>query len=80
MPGKLNIFNLGDLGVRLTDSPIHAPDGAFLSAQNVQVSQVMGEHAIRKRAGMAKITGSAMAGGSILAIGAIPFPAVVGPY
>lgn len=71
--GKLNVFNLGDVGVRLTESPVHTSDGALVSAQNAQISQSQGEHAIRKRPGLDKLTASAMSG-SVLAMTNIPIP------
>lgn len=70
--GKLNIYNLGDVGVRLNDSPIHVPDGSLTEAQNTQISQQSGEHAIRKRPGLTKLTDTAAAG-RILAMANLPF-------
>lgn len=73
MAGKLNLYNLGDLGVKLVDSQVHAPDGAFVQAQNVSVSLNGGQHGIRKRHGLRLHTGTSM-GGSVLAVINVPFP------
>lgn len=73
MAGKFNVFNLGDLGVHLTESPVHSPDGSFTSAQNASVSENQGEHGIRKRLGLSKLTSDAL-NGSVLALGNMPFP------
>lgn len=72
MPGKLNLYNLGDLGVHLVETPVHSPDGSFTTAQNAAVSQNEGQHGIRKRLGMAKLNADAL-GGSVLAIANLPF-------
>lgn len=72
MPGKLNLYNLGDLGVHLTETPVHSPDGSYTNAQNVSVSQNQGAHGIRKRHGMAKLNPLAM-DGAVLAIHNLPF-------
>ena len=73
MPGKLDLYNLGDVGVKLVDSPVHAADGSYTSAQNVSVSLVRGQHGIRKRSGLALLTGTSMSG-SVLSIINVPFP------
>jgi hypothetical protein len=72
MPGKLNLYNLGDLGVHLVETPVHSPDGSFTSAQNASVSRDQGQHGLRKRHGMAKLNATAL-NGAILAIGNMPF-------
>jgi hypothetical protein len=72
VPGKLNLYNLGDLGVHLVETPVHSPDGSFTSAQNASVSQNQGQHGIRSRHGLAKLTDSAL-NGAVLAIGNMPF-------
>jgi hypothetical protein len=73
VPGKLNLYNLGDLGVHLVETPVHSPDGSFTHAQNASVSQNAGQHGIRKRLGMAKLNADAL-GGGVLAIANMPFP------
>lgn len=73
MGGKLNIYNLGDLGVHLVESPVHSPDGSFTSAQNAEVSQNEGEHGIRKRFGLSKLTTDAL-NGAVRSLGLMPFP------
>lgn len=79
MGGKLNAYNLGDLGIDLVSSPIHAPDGALLNAQNAAVSQQQGEHALTKRLGMTKLNSAALnSGAAIISIGNVPFAAPTG--
>lgn len=73
MGGKLNLYNLGDIGVDVVASPIHSADGSLVSAQNAQIEEVQGEHTIGKRAGLALLTSTPMSG-AVLAIGNIPFP------
>lgn len=76
MGGKLNVYNLGDLGIDLVGSPIHIPDGALTQAQNAAVSQNQGEHGLKKRLGMAKLNATALnSGAAIVSIGNVPFAA-----
>jgi hypothetical protein len=72
MPGKIDAYNLGDLGVDLVSSPLHSDDGTLLLAQNVIVEPIRGQHAIAKRPGHTKITATAAAG-ALLGICPIPF-------
>lgn len=62
MPGKINIYNLGQLGVDIVNAPFQVEDGAFLSAQNGQISNKDDQLAIRKRDGMSKVNTTAAAG------------------
>lgn len=79
MPGKLNIYNLGDLGIDLVGSPVHIADGALVQAQNAAVSQNQGEHGLKKRFGMAKLNATALnSGAAILSVGGVPFAAPSG--
>lgn len=73
MAQKLNVFNLGQLGVDLVDSPIHTADGTLLSCQNAIISTDNDELALRKREGFVKIN-SIAAAGQILAIFNVPLP------
>lgn len=79
MGGKLDLYNLGDLGVHLVETPVHSPDGSFTAAQNVAVSQDQGEHGIRKRHGMSKFNSVAMVG-SVVSLTNVPFPLPGGGY
>lgn len=71
MPGKLNVYQLGEIGINLVESAIHVKDGTLLSAQNAQLAPIDGDGAIRKRDGMAKLNAVAAAG-AILAGCAVP--------
>jgi hypothetical protein len=61
-PGKIDVYNLGDMGIDVTRSPVHTKDGEFEQAQNVMATRSGGRHAIRKRFGLAKLNSTASAG------------------
>ena len=73
MPGKISIYNLGQLGVDVVKSPVHIDDGAFTSLQNGQVDSVQGVGGIRRRDGMAKLNAVALAG-AVRGMSAVPLP------
>lgn len=73
MGGKLNLFNLGRLGVNVDKDPIHLDDGELTQAQNVQVDTVGVLGGIRKRDGMSKLNSIALAG-SVKGMIALPLP------
>lgn len=62
MPGKIDIYNLGQVGVDLVDSPVHKRDGALISAQNAAHRQEEAEGGLTKRAGMDLLNAIAAAG------------------
>lgn len=65
MPAKINLYNLGSMGVDLTRSPLHKADGALVAAQNA-VPDVRGEAGgLTKRDGLVAVN-STSAGGSLL--------------
>lgn len=68
---KLDVYDLGQKGLDIVNSPVHAPDGTLLEAQNVQVSAVDEELALRKRDGMLKLNATT-ASGRVLAIYNVP--------
>lgn len=50
---KVNLYNLGSLGVNRVLSPVHKTDGEFTQAQNVETGKhAQGRDAIKKRRGM----------------------------
>ena len=71
MAGKLDVYNLGALGVNLVDGPIHMKDGELLQCQNAIASPIGAQVALVKRPGMDKINAVAAAG-TILSINNIP--------
>jgi hypothetical protein len=73
MPGKINVFNLGALGVDIVKSPLHVPDGAWLQAQNAEFPDDEGEGGIKQRGALTRINASALAG-AVQAIANMPFP------
>lgn len=62
MPGKQNVYTLGEKGIDVVESPVHVEDGVVLNAQNASLSPVDCEGALRKRDGMAKHNAVAAAG------------------
>lgn len=49
--GRIDVFNLGAGGVKLTGSPLHIPDGSLVLAQNVQKTLAREGGGISKRNG-----------------------------
>jgi hypothetical protein len=68
---QLKVYNIGDLGVDLVNSPLHVEDTHVLSCQNAQVSPDDREGALKKRDGMSVIN-AVPAAGTLLAIINIP--------
>lgn len=62
MPGKHNVYNLGEEGIDIVESPVHVAEGVLLNAQNAQLSPIDLEGGFRKRNGMAKFNSSVAAG------------------
>jgi hypothetical protein len=73
VPGKANVYTLGEYGVNRVKSPIHLIDGELLTAQNADVPFEKGNRGLRKRPGMAKHNEVAAAG-PILSMINIPIP------
>jgi hypothetical protein len=69
MPGKLNVFNLGELGVNVDKSPIHTDDGELRSAKNAIQDPFGVAGGIRKRPGLIKLNSTAGAGSILGGIG-----------
>lgn len=67
MPGKVDIYRLGDVGVDVVNSPIHKEDGSLLSAQNAAYRLDRAEGGIGKRPGMTELNTVSTAAGSISA-------------
>lgn len=66
MPGKTDIYNLGEKGVNLVRSPIHKQDGELTTAQNAQIIPYNAQRAIAKRRGMYLINVTTAAAGAVL--------------
>jgi hypothetical protein len=49
--GRIDVFNLGAGGVKLTGSPLHIPDGSLTFAQNIQKTLAREGGGISKRSG-----------------------------
>ena len=73
MPGKINVYNLGSLGVDIVKSPLHAPDGSWLQAKNAEFPDDEGEGGIKQRGALTRINSVALAG-VVQALTNLPFP------
>lgn len=78
MPGpdtnsKINVYNLGEMGVNLTKSPIHIEDGELVAGQNAEFYLDEGVGALRKRSGLRPLNPSTL-GGTISGIVGVPLP------
>lgn len=71
MPSKLDVYNLGMVGVDLVNGPIHQADGSLLACQNAVMEPSDAEMALSKRGGMTKVN-STTASGTIMSIVNIP--------
>jgi hypothetical protein len=71
--GKLNVYNLGELGVNVTKSPLHHADGEMLSCQNAEFNAESGVGGIRKRAGLQRLNSTGL-GASIKGVVGVPLP------
>lgn len=71
MPGKSNVYTLGEFGVNRVKSPIHLIDGELLTAQNADVPFDKGNRGLRKRSGLAKLN-TDVAAGSIASMTWVP--------
>lgn len=74
--GKLNVYNLGKLGVVVDKSPIHTEDGELLKAQNAIRDSAGSDGALRKRLGLTKLNAVALAG-SVFGIINVPIAQLV---
>lgn len=68
---KLNVYNLGSVGIDIVNSPLHVEDGYLLNCQNAQVSPHDADLSLKKRDGMAKVN-SVAAAGSLITIFNVP--------
>lgn len=62
---ELRVFNLGDIGVDVVQSPLHLEEGALVSAQNAVPNPIGQGHGVSKRQGMIALTDAL--DGSVLA-------------
>jgi hypothetical protein len=67
-------YLVGKLGVTITQSPLHTPDGGLLTGQNVEYIRDQGLGGLGTRGGLGALNTSALAG-SVLAIVNLPFDA-----
>lgn len=71
MPGKLNVYGLGSLGVNVDKNPLNLEDGELTKAQNAIHDPTGSMGGIRKRPGLTKVNGSAVTG-SVFGIMNVP--------
>lgn len=76
---KINLYNLGSLGVNRVLSPVHKTDGEYLLAQNAQSNKHnQGRDAIKKRWGMSIYNATAF-GAGLIAIHNMPYGGFADP-
>lgn len=73
--GKLNVYNLGKLGVVIDKTPLHTEDGELSKAQNAIRDASGSDGALRKRQGLTKLNAVALAG-SVFGIINVPIAQV----
>lgn len=73
MAGKINVFNLGALGVNVTDSPLHIADGAWRSLANAEFNPDLSRGGVKKRGGHTRVNSAALSG-AIRALANVPLP------
>ena len=69
MSGKLNLYNVGSLGVHTDKNPLQLEDGSFTKTQNAGTSDTGEAGSLQKRAGLVKVNAVAAAGSIRGAIG-----------
>lgn len=71
MGGKLNVYNLGSLGVNVDKNPVQLEDGELTKAQNAIHDPTGSMGGVRKRPGLTKINSGALSG-SVFGICNVP--------
>ena len=69
MPGKLNVYGIGSLGVNVDKNPLQLEDGELTKAQNAITDDDGSAGGLRKRPGLTKLNSVAAAGAIKGAIG-----------
>lgn len=77
---RVEVWNLGILGVNVVDSPLHLKDGELTLAQNAEPYDELGEGGIRKRQGIDLFLGGGALAGAVTAITSIPLPDPIHGY
>lgn len=72
MPGKLNLYNLGKLGVNVDKSPVHLEDGELTKSQNATRDALGVDGGLRKRPGLSRL--NSVANSSFAGVTNLPFP------
>lgn len=80
MPGKIDIYNLGEHGVDTVKSPLHQSDGDLIQAQNAMPDPAGLEAGVRKRDGMAKINSGGALTGTVEGLINVPLPDIGRTY
>lgn len=74
MPGKISVYNLGQMGVNVVKNPIQLADGEIVAGQNVRTDTVAARGGLRKRDGMTVLNGAGGMSGSGAGIVNLPLP------
>lgn len=73
--GKVPVYNLGDEGVDLVSTPIHAKQGSWQRLQNGELSNIQGQGGIKKRGSLTRlntVAGVFNGGANVLALFNMP--------
>jgi hypothetical protein len=73
MAGKINVFNLGALGVNLTDSPLHIADGAWRELANAEFNPDFSRGGVKKRGSLTRVNSVALSG-TVQGLMNVPLP------
>ncbi len=73
MPGKINVYRLGDLGMDVVEGPLTDDDGCLSLAQNAQSSPFELEEKKKKRDGIRRLSTTA-SGDDVLALLSLALP------
>lgn len=73
MPGKVNLYGLGDKGVNLNATPLHQDAQSWQQLQNAEFSDQQGEGGVKKRGALMRLNAEVLnSGASIQAIFNMP--------
>lgn len=73
MGGKINLYNLGDLGIDLVSSKLHKPPGSWEKLQNAEFSDDEGQGGVTKRGSLRRLNADALnSGAKILVLANMP--------
>lgn len=72
----LKVYGLGEHGVDLVSTPLHAPDGSLTQAQNAEFFKDQGVSGLRKRQGLQRLNSANALAGQVNGFVGVPLPAI----